>query len=77
MFLLNNASQVDPGRLSFRAEDLKTIVHATTVERVGLVVVLVLEILIRCLICRNEVRVEPGETTDEPKTNETICHDCH
>jgi hypothetical protein len=49
MVLLNNASQVDPRRLPFRAEDFKTIVHATKVERIGLVVVLVLEILICCL----------------------------
>lgn len=77
MFLLNNGSQVDPRRLPFRAEDLKTIVHATKVKRVGLVAVLVLEILICCLICCNEVRVKSGETTNEPETNETVCHDCH
>lgn len=49
MFLLNNGSQVDPRRLPFRAEDLKAIVHATKVKRVGLVAVLVLQILICCL----------------------------
>jgi hypothetical protein len=49
VFLLNNGSQVDPRRLPFRAENLKTIVHAAKVERVGLVAVFVLEILICCL----------------------------
>lgn len=49
MFLLNDGSQVDPRRLPFRAQDLEAIVYATTVERIGLVAVLVLDILICCL----------------------------
>ena len=56
MFLLNDGSQVDPRRLPFRAQDLEAIVYATTVERIGLVAVLVLDVLICCLE-KKEVKI--------------------